>query len=202
MGWKRVKEHYRIEYIVQVSSKGLHIGSSYIPNLIEVGFDGQIAERCTALSNENLTRYQTEIEADPETFRRLMQEEDVFSASLPVYTFRDAEVIEARCEEPGYPNVTHDGKLMYANKYSVDKATVVGWAKNEAAVGIKYAHKFIEKAERDLLRHQAELAKLRTIQAELDATYPDVATRGYGETAPQASEASGETLSSGEGAEL
>lgn len=183
MGWKRVKEHYRIEHIVHVSSKGLHIGSLLAPMLIEVGFDGQIVERCTMLSSENLMRYQTEIEADPATFRRLMQEEDVFSASIPVYTFRDAEIIEKRCEEVGWPNVTHDGDLMYDNQYSVDKVTVVAWAKRDAAIGIKYAHKFIEKAERDLLRHQTELADLRTIQAELDAVYPDVAAPSSDEIA-------------------
>lgn len=201
MGWKRVKEHYRIEHIVQVSPNGICIGSPYVPKLIEVGFDGQIIE-CYARSDSELMRYQAEIEADPETFRRLMREEDVFSASIPVYTFRGAEIIEKLCEEVGWPNVTHDGSLMYENGYSEDKATVVGWAKKSAARHLDYTNEHIEKSKRDLSRHHAKMSELLAIQAELDAAYPDVAACGYGEIAPQASDAPGEAPRSDEAATL
>ena len=42
MGWKNVKEHYRIGHSVHVTEKGICIGSSYIPDIIIIAPDGTI----------------------------------------------------------------------------------------------------------------------------------------------------------------
>jgi len=45
MGWKNVKEHYRIGHSVQVTEQGVCIGSPYVHNLIVVGLDGRFVKR-------------------------------------------------------------------------------------------------------------------------------------------------------------
>jgi len=37
MGWKNIKEHYRINHYVQVTEQGICIGSPYIHNIIVIG---------------------------------------------------------------------------------------------------------------------------------------------------------------------
>jgi len=34
----------------------------------------------------------------------------------------------------GWPNVTHDGDLMYANTYSTDKGKVIEWCEGKCRV--------------------------------------------------------------------
>ena len=42
MGWKNVKEHYRIEHQVQVRAGRICIGSPYISEIIVIGADGML----------------------------------------------------------------------------------------------------------------------------------------------------------------
>ena len=45
MGWKNIKEHYRIGHAVQVTDAGICIGSPYIHNIIIIGVDGTLKKR-------------------------------------------------------------------------------------------------------------------------------------------------------------
>ena len=40
MGWKNVKEHYRIKHIVCTTQDGIAIGSPFIQDIIVIGHDG------------------------------------------------------------------------------------------------------------------------------------------------------------------
>lgn len=112
MGWKNVKEHYRIGHIVQVAKAGLCIGSPYIHDIIVVSPEGKLIKKERSTRNEDLLRYQSEIEASPDEFARLFQEPDKFERSLSVWTFKGAEIIEKHCEEYGWPNICHDGQII------------------------------------------------------------------------------------------
>ena len=72
MGWKRLKEHYRIEHMVQITEAGICIGSPYIHDIIVVGMDGKILKRHDGNAG-SLGRYQTEIDADPDLARHLIE---------------------------------------------------------------------------------------------------------------------------------
>lgn len=159
MGWKKIKEHYRIEHFVQVTEEGICIGSPHIHNIIVISMDGKIIKPYDNHGNEDLVRYMTEIKADPEKFRKLVQEPDVFDKSITVYTYDGGKIIEKKCEVLGWPNVTHDGDMMYKNTFSDNKQKVVKWAIEDAQISIDKWQERIEERKRDLAKAQDCLVK-------------------------------------------
>lgn len=176
MGWKAVKEHYRIVHGVQLTDDGICIGSPYIHDIIVINRDGKIVKDDDRTMNDDLMRYQAEMKGDPETLRRLVRQEDTFELSIPVYTWRGAEIIEKQCEELGWPNVTHDGEMMYENRFSTDRAKVVAWAKKDARIGIEHFEIRIREAEDSLASLKSALDQERENLASLDAAFPDAIT--------------------------
>src|SRR5688572_1181048 len=123
MGWKNVKEHYQIGHAVAVyEGKGICIGSSLCHDLITINPWRRTVHQSSlgVRGNEDLERYWTEINADLDKLWTLIEQEDTFSAEIPVFTWKGSEIVEKSCEKPGYPNLTHDGDLMYDNRFSVD----------------------------------------------------------------------------------
>ena len=169
MGWKNVKEHYKIGHYVQVTDKGICIGSPYIHDIIVIGLDGTIKKGETTTHNADLIRYQTEMLDDPEKLRQLVQSPDSFSQSIPVYTYDGGEIIEKQCETLGWPNVTHDGLMMYENTFSTDKDVVIAWAKANAESAIKWTLESIEQKKRELESREADLSKYRNDLKKLEA---------------------------------
>lgn len=172
MGWKNVKDHYRIAHIVRITEEGVCIGSPYIHDLIVIAKDGLIKKRYQERSNADLMRYQMEFDADPAKLHELILKPDSFGALTKVYTYDGSEIIEKYCEEVGYPNVTVDGDLMYENTYSDDKNKIISIAKrvaeaatNWATENVKNAEEALRKASEHLIKHQSDLAKL-------EADYP------------------------------
>ena len=172
MGWKNVKRHYRIGHFVQVTDKGICIGSPYIHNLIVIGMDGAIKKRASSTCNDELVRYQREMDADLAKLKDLVESEDEFSESITVYTFDGGEIIEKLCEEPGWPNVTHDGDMMYENTFSTDKSKVIRWAKNNAALAIKEWNRHVNEAESRLLKTNIRLKKAISDLRKLNKEFP------------------------------
>lgn len=171
MGWKNVKDHYRIGHIVHVKDHGICIGSPYISDIIVIDPSGKIIKRLER-AHGDLGRYQSEMDADREKLRRLIEAPDEFARSIPVYTYQDDRIIEKRCEEPGWPNVTHDGELMYENTHSTDKQEVIAWAKRNAQHGVSMFRADIRDAEQKLQELRAQLAEEERIVASLAALYP------------------------------
>lgn len=174
MGWKAVKEHYRIKHSVCVTSEGMCIGSAYIHNIIVISPEGKIVKRYKDgfSRNDDLHRYQTEMDADPGKLREFVAMADSFSKSLPVYTYEGDTIIEKRCEEYGWPNVTHDGQMMYENTFSPDKKLVVKWAKENAMAGIRLCKRRIDDAAAALAAMQTELAASHAGLSKLESDYP------------------------------
>ena len=173
MGWKNFKEGYKIEHQVRVTSEGICIGSSYIPDIIVVGLDGKIKKRYADRGNEDLCRYMAEIDADPEKLLRLITTPDTFTANVVVYTYEGGNIREALCETPGWPNVTHAGEMMYENSFSTNKADVVRWAKRNCEASIQFMRDDIQRAKDAIAAREAELAKFLEDNAKLVAEFPD-----------------------------
>lgn len=175
MGWKLVKDHYRIGHIVHVRTEGICIGSPYIPEILIIGNDGVLKKRDDKRDNEDLRRYLSEFDADPELLKRLVLEPDpVPGKTVTVWTYAGAAIIEKQCEEPGWPNTTIDGELMYENTFSTDKEQVVRWAKESAMYGVKAYNRTIAKIEKELAEQQSERAKCESNAAKLAADFPSV----------------------------
>ena len=171
MGWKNVKEHYRIEHQVRVEGGAICIGSAYIYDLIVIGADGNLAKRF-GRDNEDLVRIQSEMDADLEKLRSLVLQQDTFSESLAVFTYKDGEIIEQRCEKLDWPNVTHCGAMMYENTHSADKQQVVNWAKRNLDIGIKWAREQAVEDERKLKATLERLSRELAFRAKLEANFP------------------------------
>jgi hypothetical protein len=163
MGWKNVKEHYRIGHLVCVTHEGISIGSPYCPNLIVIGNDGRLRKEREALAaNKELVRYQTEMEADPAKLKELIDTPDTFERSIPIWTYDGGDIIEKQCEDPEPLNVTHDGQLIYENRHSTDRQKVVAFAKRNAEAGIELIGGQIEEVTERLLRLHLRLDECKT----------------------------------------
>lgn len=174
MGWKNLKNHYRISHIVQITEQGICIGSGYIHDLIVIGLDGDIKKRYgdRLSSNADLARYQQEMDADPATLRALVQSPDTFSTGIHVYTYDGGAILEKQCETPLYPNVTHDGCLMYENTFSTDKDEVVEWAKRNCDAAIRCVNESIQRLEHELAAARTELTQHQANRSQLEGEYP------------------------------
>lgn len=173
MGWKNIKEGFQIEHFVSVTSEGICIGSPYIHNIIVIGQDGTIKKRYDGSDNDDLVRYQLEMDADPQKLRRLLWLPATFTNSIPVYTYEGGNIIEKFCEELGWPSVTHDGDMMYENTFSSDRIKVVKWAKRTAQLEIKAHEERMTRLLRDHEEATSDLAQALRNLAKLNADYPD-----------------------------
>jgi hypothetical protein len=174
MGWKNIKERFGIEHHVQVTATGVCIGSGYISELVTIDSATGAVKANEAYGSFLKEHYPALLEAAPDELVRLIAEPDTFSAAIVVYTYDGAEIVEKTCDKPGWPNVTHDGCMMYENSFSTDKSVVVGWAKNSAAIAVEGMRRRIAEVELELIRLNERLAGYEADQAKLAAAYPDV----------------------------
>ena len=190
MGWKNVKVHYGITHYVMVADKGICIGSGYVHDLLVVTNSDEprdwrdSVDRTETKIGCNLSlwrpRYLGQGEPfdgivkammdDPATLRRLIETPDTFSASVPVYTYDyDGNIIDKLCEEPGWPNVTHDGDMMYENTFSTDRDQVIKWAQRNMEAGRENAALDIEQQEEELARTRERLSRFEAALVKLRA---------------------------------
>lgn len=172
MGWKAIKDHYRIVHQVQVTKKGICIGSPYIHDIMIVSMDGELVKDDGSSVNADLNRYRAEMRADPAKLRELAATVDTFAKSVTVYTYDDARIIEKSCEEPGWPNVTHDGEMMYENTFSTDRAKVVEWAKKDCLSLISHLREAVDRQRDELAQWEGRLSKALADAKTLGVTPP------------------------------
>lgn len=171
MGCKNIKEHYKVEHLVRLCPKGVLIGSGFLPEMIVVGLDGMVTSRRDS-SNADISRVYDEIAASPEKFAELFAKPDVFEKSIPVFTHEEGVVIEKQCEALGWPNLTHDGYMMFDNTHSASKEQVVEWAKESAKIAVRHSTEYLEKLKVQLADCEADVAKYRMQQDALNREYP------------------------------
>lgn len=173
MGWKNVKEHYKIVHnvCVQVDKdlfgkdrEVIAIGSGFISDLITIDLNsGVLLKRYSDRSNAELNRYMAEMDADIGKLKDLILTPDTFGELKAVYTYSDAQIIEKKCEEYGWPNVTADGEMMYDNTFSKDRTEVAEWARRAANSRKEYAECHISRLRSEIAQKEIELQ-----QAEKD----------------------------------
>jgi len=82
--------------------------------------------------------------------RALIDEPDTFARNLPVFTTENWAVKAEQCEEYGWPNTTHTGRIMYENTYFRTRAEAYADLLKDTKNGIK--HRWIASSVQDALR--------------------------------------------------
>ncbi len=172
MGWKNVKKHYRIDHFVCVTDKGICIGSGYIHDIIVLNpWKKTITETMGPSNNDKLARYLQEMRADQDKLWALIEEKDTFEVSLPVWTYKGGDIVELACEKREWPNVTHDGQMMYENLFFATRAQAISAGIRESEAAVKHEVRATNQREKELAdgrmrlaEYQADLAKLRHAQ--------------------------------------
>lgn len=152
------------------------ISSPYV-DIMKVDKDGK-ASWCELgpTSNKDLMRVYDEMVADQNKLKELFHAPDSFSASLPVYTYGpDGTIVEKLCETPGWPNVTHDGCLQYANTFSTDRSKLLQTAIRHAKAALDATTSQIKDMQKDLMfleetKIRQEKALHRLLQEETTNT--------------------------------
>lgn len=174
MGWKNFKEHFGIEHFVQITSKGLCIGSPYVHDLAVVDLETGAVVPNRTFADFVKKNYPKLDQASPEQVLQIIREPDVFEKSVTVYTFEGGDIIEKQCEEPGWPNVTHDGDMMYENLFSTDRNAVVVWAKRNAHAEAAYLGEEVRRLEEQLTKMKQRLAQSESALQKLNKDFPDI----------------------------
>jgi len=172
MGWKTLKERYNIKHIVSSRPKGLCIGSAYIHDLITVNPKTGKLRLSESFSSKLKDQYPDLLSASPEDILDALNSKDTFSSNLVVYSYDDSGVTEHLCEEYGYPNLTHDGYLMYENTFTSDKSEAIRWAISDAQAGVDLFSKQVEREEEALIKLKSDLQFQRDRLESLKAQNP------------------------------
>ena len=172
MGWKKLKDHFQIEHHVQIVGGQLLIGSPYVCDLATINIETGRVKKNDTFSRFLEEHYPKLLDASTAEILGLIKEPDQFTASITVYTYKGSEIIEKLCEEAGWPNVTHDGCMMYNNAFSTDKDKVIGWAKRNADLYIERVIEHIDETKKRLIEKKQDLAEQLAIREKLELDYP------------------------------
>lgn len=172
MGWKKLKNAYAIGHQVIVESGHICIGSGYVQNLAAINISTGKLVRNGTFSDFLERNYPELAAATPSELKALAQAPDEFEANITIFTFRDGDIIECLCEKPEYPNVTHDGRMIYESRFSTSIEEVVVWAKRDLEIWTRNLDERIEQLEKELAetrqKRQTTIEKAQT----LSTTYP------------------------------
>ena len=168
MGHKTVRETFGIEehHLVHIRDGKLCIGAEYVPEALMFSLETGESLRENLGGFSSFDTYLLRM-ADPIAVKAAIATPDVFDRSITVYTFDGGEIIEKQCETLGWPNVTHDGYLMFANTFSDDREKVKRWALEEAQCGIRIGHRLIRDTRSQLALHQQYLDDHKQAVAQL-----------------------------------
>lgn len=173
MGWKAIKDQYNIEHLVAVyEGEGICIGSAYVHGLIIVDCENRTVKwgKLGPSTNDDLVGYWLDIHEDIDRFWKIAESPDTFAKSLPVYTFEGGNVVECQCEEYGWPNVTHDGRMMYENMFFERREDARQAAIRSATSSLNNLAYMIGEAEKQLhdlaqrkAKRESDLARLESL---------------------------------------
>ena len=135
--------------------------------------DGIIKKKDKSCVNDELKRYQAEMDADTAKLKGLVESEDTFDKSIRVYTYEDGKILEKMCENPSWPNITHDGCLMYENTFSTDETRVVKWEKESMNGLAELFKRRISETGEELTKLSKDLIKTMRLLEKLNDDYPD-----------------------------
>lgn len=174
MGWKVFKDKFGIKHNIDSDGDFLLIGSGMVSNLVTVNVKtGKVAENST-FSGLILKNYPELQKASAQDILAALQQQDVFEKNIPIFSFDDNGIIEDLCEEPGYPNTTHQGRLIYENTFFLERNKAVASAMEELTLWISLQEREIVKTEEELLSRREKLAKSQADLVALENAYPEV----------------------------
>lgn len=179
MGFKTFKNHFGIQnHIVSVVDGVLYIGSGYVSKL--VGFNMQTGAVLfqEAFSDFLKKHYPEILNATDEERLALITVQDVFEQSIPVYTTNGGQIIEKVCEQLGFPNVTHDGELMYENTHFANKKHAIEYARKDLAYRIESYTESVQEIETKLAEKKQKLVETQVMLQEFNRLYPSELTTG------------------------
>jgi len=168
MGWKSFKYKFGIEHHVQIVSGKLLIGSGYVSSIVSIDLKtGTVSENPTFrgfLKEE----YPQLFKATKEEILQPLSEPDCFAKSSSVFTYDRDQIIEKNAEELGWPNVTHDGVMMYDNLFFATSAEAVAKAKSDNLNELQYSEESLLDHEAKVTRIQNKIVELKEIQKNLE----------------------------------
>lgn len=170
MGWKAVKDHYKINHHVVIENGNLLIGSSFISDIISVSLS-QFMVTTTFKIPKELRSFIDNY--DTNEFKAVFGEKDHFSKSIPVWAFDGKEIVEMECEELGWPNVTHCGSMMYENTHFKSKEEAIEHAISDTEAGIRMSRRQITRLEEDLISERSSLESEESMLSKLKALTED-----------------------------
>lgn len=175
MGWKAIKDTFSIKHVVHVNDNFVCIiGSPLVPKIVWIDpVTGKVNYESDFGLGLVKEQYPALFRADPEYLLALLNKEDAFDVSIPVYVYQDGLIVEKFCEATEWPNVTHDGVIMYENEYYTDKQEAIASAKNMADMDVASTIKHVEQAEKDLAALKSQLVWKKAEQLALNVNYPD-----------------------------
>jgi len=171
MGWKAVRDFLEItQPHIQISmSKGnLQIGSGYIHDIMVFAPDGTLIRTTKGFCSGELFRIHKALTESPEQLAELLARKDVFSRSIPVYTYQDGEIVEAYCEELGEDSVTHDGQIMNDMSHFADKKAALARAMKSVDSGIANFQASLIDLERRVVECREGIDRQIAEKAELE----------------------------------
>lgn len=172
MGWKALKDKFAIGHLVCVTERGICIGSSYVHDLATINPETGVVEENSTFSGFLDNNYPALRSASAQEILQLVNAPDSFKANIPVYTYEDSQILEKYCEMPGWPNVTHDGCLMYENTFFANKEEAIAKAQASAVSRLKFARQQVNELQTELAKRQAYLSESEIICKDLNAVEP------------------------------
>lgn len=123
MGWKTVRDHYKIGHMVHIRDGKLMIGSQLCSDLIQ--FDAATGKFLkyalgSSIEAKDCFPWSQRILADSKSgeLAKLIAETDKIGETVPVYCHDYYQIIEKRAEPPvEYGNCCTDGELIYENTH-------------------------------------------------------------------------------------
>jgi hypothetical protein len=166
MGWKNIKEHYRIDKVVHVKRHTTKVNefvqikniTIVIGNIdeITISTDGVIIHTKDYYCDGDLRRVRSEMRSDPEKLRTLATSPDTFGPLTTVWTYDRNSLIEKQCEVVGWPNCCTDGELQGGNTHSPDRAIILQWALESAKARLELAQIFMNQKNEELQQARSD----------------------------------------------
>lgn len=172
MGWQTLKEHFGIGHHVRIEEGSLKIGSQFVSDLAVIDCLTGVVQSNRVFPTFLSDQYPALLAASSQEILGLLAVPDIFSSSITVFTYDGSSIIEKQCSILGYPNTTHDGCMMFDNKYSPDKSVVVSWAKNSAFTSIENRTERIARLQNEVAETEADLSFYKAIRFKLETDYP------------------------------
>lgn len=158
MGWKILKQHFGIGHIVQIRDGKLLIGSPYVSELASILKTGELVLN-KIFEKSFREEYPNLVKASPEYLKDLLDQEDTFERSIPIYTYKGLHILKKQCEGTEYPSVTHDGVLIDGD-FSESIDGVIELAQLNRTRRINGVLERIDEVDQDLQSCRHRLAEL------------------------------------------